>query len=412
MLRREACELSRNRAVLRGLACVIAVACIMATARAEDLIRPGVSRLTIKPRVTVSGRAATLADVLWLREADPQLAARLGGEVVLQAQPGSPEATISHSQIVEKLESLGVNPARVLVGGALQCRVSFGPTEGSAATAGAAASLSRSAEPASGGSIAARSGPSGSRVVESTAGIVGTGDLPSTVPGAEPGAGTSATVGATEQTLADAIRAALQRGLGSGVRSIDVAFERVGAEFLELTSPPFEFDIRTGADAGRLGMREITVALRRDGRQLRTLRIGVQVRAVRAVVTAARAMNVGAIVRREDLQLQERVFDGTQEVGRNEIEPLVGHQVKRFIPAGEMIRADHLKAVDLVKRSTPVTVLGDGAAVSLRVVGVALDAGGYGDVVRVRLGEGRNDRREVRGIVTAVSTVRIMADPQ
>ncbi|MBK8914414.1 MAG: flagellar basal body P-ring formation protein FlgA [Phycisphaerales bacterium] len=218
--------------------------------------------------------------------------------------------------------------------------------------------------------------------------------------------------GAAGQTLADAIRAALQRGLGAGVRSIDVAFERVGAEFLELTTPPFEFEIRTGADSGRLGLREITVVLRRDGRQLRTLRIGVQVRAVRTVVTAARAMNVGAIVRRDDLQLQERVFDGTQEIGREEIEPLIGQQVKRFIPEGEMIRADHLKAVDLVKRSAPVTVLGEGTAVSLRAVGVALDAGGYGDVVRVRLGEGRKDRREVRGVVTAVSTVRILADPQ
>ena len=86
---------------------------------------------------------------------------------------------------------------------------------------------------------------------------------------------------------------------------------------------------------------------------------------------------------------------------------MIGQQVKRFVPAGELVQPDTLKAIDLVQRSRPVTVLGAGGPVEVRLSGVALDSGTYGDSVRVRLGESPRGQQLLRGVVTAVGTVRI-----
>ena len=72
-----------------------------------------------------------------------------------------------------------------------------------------------------------------------------------------------------------------------------------------------------------------------------------------------------------------------------------------------MIRPGNLKSVDLVRRSQPVTVVG-GESVSIRLNGEALDSGGYGETIRVRVGNSRSNRREVRAMITGVGTVRLV----
>ena len=79
----------------------------------------------------------------------------------------------------------------------------------------------------------------------------------------------------------------------------------------------------------------------------------------------------------------------------------------KFIPAGQMVRRSALKSVDMVRRSRPVSVIGSTTSIQVHVTGVALDSGGYGESVRVRLGDSRKDRRVVRGVVTGLGTVRI-----
>jgi flagella basal body P-ring formation protein FlgA len=76
------------------------------------------------------------------------------------------------------------------------------------------------------------------------------------------------------------------------------------------------------------------------------------------------------------------------------------------VPVGQMIRRDDIKHVDLVRRSQPVTVTG-GDNVRIRITGDALDTGGLGDTIRVRLGKSRRSQRVIRGVVTGVGMVRL-----
>lgn len=321
--------------------------------------------LRLRPQAASSTDVPTLAEVLDLSGADEALITQLADQPVFVKAPGGAEATVTHQEIGQRLRALRVNPARVLLGGARACRIALPLPEPPAA--------------------APREHDSAA-LVEATAPAAATGDA----------------------TLADHLRTHVMDELRGQGGAVDVAFERAGMDFLELTSPPWEFAIRSvGSD--KLGARELSVTLRRDGRVERAVRIGVRVTMVKPVVVARRPLNAGATLRADDLVLEERLFDGRNEPGADALEPLVGQQVRKFIPAGSMVRPGDLQQVDLVKRSRPVTVLSDVGGVQLRVSGVALDSGTFGETVRVRLGEGRRDVREIRCQVTGVGTVRMLS---
>lgn len=352
---------------------------------ADELVRPAVSNLTIRPRVTVPGRVATVQDVLSLRDADPRVATEIGTMTIVEnGSTAGTTLSVSHKQIVDRLEQLGVNPARVTVGGALECKVTF---QGAANAPGAPQSA-----------VTPRTGSANSTPGAAAAPAP---DSQSILRDAPPSEGA---------TLATAIRETIRREFGNRVANVEVEFERAGQEYLELTTPPFSFDIRSGADRERLGIREISVTIRRDGRTVRTVRLGANVRASRRIVVATRPLNVGTTLKREDLRLEERLFDGGQDLGHDQIELLIGQQIVRFVSVDTMLQTKDIKSVDLVTRSSPVTVTRDGGAIQLRASGIAMDAGGYGEIVRVRLGDNRKDQRVIRAVVTAPGTVRVIED--
>ena len=184
-------------------------------------------------------------------------------------------------------------------------------------------------------------------------------------------------------------------------------FERAGAQYINLTTPPYEFDVR-GVGRAKLGPRELRVTIKRDGRTERTTSLFVSVRLIKPVVVARGPLNVGMFVRPDDLALEERSFDDLAEVGIDALAQATGQQVKDYVAPGEMLNTDDLTMVDLVKRSRPVTLVGGSAGVSAQLSGYALDSGGLGDHVRVRLGNLRQDRRVVRGVVNGLGTVRLL----
>jgi flagella basal body P-ring formation protein FlgA len=342
--------------------CAFAVV-FSATSAADELVKPdAVSTLRLRSHVTVVGETATLADVLIFGDADPRLIAELGDKrVPVDAKPPA-QVEISHEKLLQRLAELGVNRARVLLAGASVCELTLAPPE-------------PASKPEAG-----EGGATDSRLVRE--------NLP-----------------ADTETLADVIRRKLTDDLSSLGGTPEIQFEAASREFLELTTPPFQFTIKSGKSA-TLGLREVLVTLYRDGRMQRTIRLGVHVRLARQVLVAAKPLNVGGYVTRDSVQLANRVFTSNEDMGLQHPEPVVGQQVRQFVPAGQMVRTKDLQAVDLVKRSKPVTVEG-GGSVNIRVNGVALDNGGYGESVRVRLGDNKKNKREVRGVVTGVATVRL-----
>ncbi len=333
------------------------------SAPGDELVEPAVSLLKLRPRAVVAGPAVTFGDVLDFTAADERLAALLAGRA-LREPAGGGAGVVTHAQVVEQLAQLGVNMARVLVSGAARCEVQL---EAPAASAG-------------------ERGP---------AGVPQAGEAPLL---RETGG---------DGSLAARLRSFVENecaGLGGRV---EIDFERASTDLLKLTSPPWEFSVRSG-DRQRLGLREFVVSLRRDGQTQRTVRLTGRVRLVRPVLVARQPLNRGSYVRPDDLALETRVFEQDGEVGVDRPQALVGCQVVQFVPAGQMVRRADVKPADMVVRSQRVRVLHKEGGVRVDLGGVALDAGTWGDTVRVRIGDTRHERRIVRGVVSDFGVVRLV----
>ena len=331
-----------------------------------------VSRLQLRARASVGGKAVRLADVLSFAQADPRLVEQIADQPA--TAPGVGAATkvvISHEQVVRRLGELGVNLSRVLVSGALRCEVTLESQVELRATRATTQAAAGAGDPA--------------------------GRLPPTLSTPDAAGG---------KTLADVVRAFVSRELAALGEVTDLSFERAGQPYLELTTPPWEFGV-TSAGGDKLGLREFRVVIRRDGRLHQTVHLMAQVRVARQVVVAQRPLSIGNTIRREDLAFETRVFDRDGPLGITRVEEAIGQEVKRFIPSGELVQPDALRARALVRRSQPVTVTGAGRSVQVQLTGEALDSGSYGDTVRVRIGDNRRQQQVLRGVVTGVSTVRL-----
>lgn len=372
-----------NSRVLLSATCVLALFVLGTTAAAET----HVNRMKLRPAVTVDRLPIMIADVVAFVDADAALIDKLGDERVTDDARGAAHLTITHEAIVKRLEALGVSPASVLVEGAAACEIS----------------LTQAAKPAPNGSARKAATPvektsPAPRAKEDVVLAVDEQPLDSDV---------AATRSSDGRSLADEIRALVNRDLAPLGGTGEVAFERAGREFLDLTTPPFEFAVHA-LGREKLGMREFRVSVRRDGHLQRAVTVAARVRLVREVVVAKRPLSLGNFIREGDVALEPRVFDDDDRLGLEAVEKAIGRQVTKFVPEGEMLPADGVKAVDLVQRSRPITVLSQSGGVQMRLSGIALDAGSYGETVRIRLGEGRGARQQAQGVVVATNTVRLV----
>lgn len=320
-----------------------------------------VSRLRIRPRAVADREKVTLADVVDLAQADPVLLETIGMLELAPTVAARGKRVVSHAQIVRCLNDAGVNMGRVLVCGAARCEVVQPATSGSS-TAAAPLLRERSSGPQRGA-----------------------------------------------RTLADLLREHINAELAELGGTAELQFDRAGQEYLALTTPPWDFKV-TGIGPEQLGLREFRVLIRRDGRVQQTARVYAHVRLTCPVVIARRPLSLGNFIRHDDVDVVTRVFDSGQTIGLRTAGEAIGQQVKQYVPAGGMVTARDIKAVDLVRRSRPVTVVGAADNVHVRLTGVALDSAGYGESVRVRLGESRRSRQQVRGVVTGLGTVRLVED--
>ncbi len=348
-------------AFLRACPLAIVLGMVVSTAASAE---PNLLRLKLRSSVETTAAPVSLAEVLTCPACDAAVLEKLAQHPARLDAAGVQRFTLTHAQVVERLESIGLHPGEFLLEGAAACEV-------------------RIATP------------------------------PPVVSPAEQGDGSKVRLASREwrqpgesRTLAAQIRAHVDRELSALGGSSELDFERAGQDALQLTSPPWEFDVRS-VGREKLGLREFRVTIRRDGRAHRTVQVFARVRLVREVVVTRRPLSLGNFVKEDDLALERRVFDETTELGLTEIGRAVGQQVRKFVPAGGLVTSGALKSVDLVQRARPVTVLAGGEGVQMRLAGVALDAGSFGQTIRVRLGEGRSARQQLQAIVVGPATVRL-----
>jgi flagella basal body P-ring formation protein FlgA len=313
-------------------------------------------RLKLRAQATVT-QALTLGDVLSFRGADPALRTALADAPIFAVEQAARVRNVTFEQVEAALRSSGANLAQILLVGSATCRIEW------------------------------------RQPVETEA------------PAADP-----LLVRPADGGAARTLRAALQQHVAEELRELggtpELVFERASEPYLDLTAPPWTFSIRS-RQRGELGLREFRVVIRRDGRTQRTVDVIARVRLAKEVLVAAQPLNVGMFVSGDDVVLEKRVFERTGRIGLDDAAAVVGQRVRKFVPAGQMVRGADLETVELVRRSRPVTIRGAGEHVRIRVTGVALDSAGFGETVRVRVGDTRQNRQVLRGVVTGLGTVEL-----
>jgi flagella basal body P-ring formation protein FlgA len=374
---------ARHAGAVAGVLAAVLAALVPAAA-ADFPAQAEPVRVYVRPGASVDGTQIMLSDVLVLRSGDARFFDRLR-TITIPLGPGG-TARITHDQITTALHQAGINVGDVLLSGAAVCEVTRAePADDVEPVPAPVASRQKPALP----KRPTRLARPGAKIAEDSVVLADDEEAGGAV------------------TLADVLTTYVNSQLKDGDATATLQFEAASRDFIELTTPPFDFVIQDGKTQGFGGLREFRVAIQQDGITQRNVQLFARVTITRKVLVAASDLAIGAFVKPGDFVLEERTFAADDKSGMSRPEAVVGQRLKRFIKRGEILSADDLRPEPLVQRSRPVTVLSSASGVSVRLTGVALDNGLMGETVRVRIGPDRGPRREARGVVTAVGTVQL-----
>lgn len=318
-----------------------------------------------------------LSDVCELRGFDADLERVLRDTTVMPAPAPGQSVVLPQRTIREALRASDVNMALVTVGGAARCEVSRPDRRSLARTA------STPHEP--------------SRTTGATA-------------SAPPGASSSVPPGAisTESTLRSAVIQFFHRELARYRGRADVTFDRSAQQMLELSSPPYTFQVRRRGSSP-LGLVAVEVDVLTDRAVVQTVPLVAQVALARDVVVARRAINQGATVGAADVETTPLRFGRVEALGLLDADQIIGQRAKRFISSGSMIELPDVESVPIVVRGQLITLVSVVGGIEVMTTGKAADDGLFGDTIRVRAADNR--RVEFDAVVIGPARARVGAVP-
>jgi flagella basal body P-ring formation protein FlgA len=183
----------------------------------------------------------------------------------------------------------------------------------------------------------------------------------------------------------DAIReAARQFVLAQDSGAQDTARVRVGDldPRLRLSRCDTELQASFLVSGSRPGSRTVRVAC--TGSKPWSLYVPVSVRRIDAVVVLVRPVAPGALLRPEDLRVEERDIGRLAAGYFSDPGQLVGKEMRRSLGVGQAVSRLAVTSPTLLRRGDRVTFLARGGGLEVRMEGEMLMDGAAGDRVRVR----------------------------
>jgi len=132
-----------------------------------------------------------------------------------------------------------------------------------------------------------------------------------------------------------------------------------------------------------VGSRYFIVRFRLDGRLVRNVTVRGDLDATAPVVTAARDLDRGTRLGKDDLELREKDITRSGEFFTS-LDKAAGKRVKRDIDAGDIVEHRKVARPILVKRGEVVTMEASRGALVLMAKGVARSKGKEGETIKVR----------------------------
>jgi flagella basal body P-ring formation protein FlgA len=143
-----------------------------------------------------------------------------------------------------------------------------------------------------------------------------------------------------------------------------------------------ELQARFLVSGSRSGSRTVRVAC--AGSKPWSLYVPVRVRRIEAVVVLARPVAPGAVLRLQDLRVEERDIGRLAAGYFTNPEQLVGKEMRRSLGVGQPVSRLAVIAPTLLRRGDRVTFLARAGGLEVRMQGEMVTDGAAGDRVRVR----------------------------
>jgi len=188
---------------------------------------------------------------------------------------------------------------------------------------------------------------------------------------------------------------------------VSVDFGHAAEAMLDLSGPQYAFDIRRRCPRA-LGLVELEIAVLENDRTVQKVELQPIVSLSRNAVVARRAINQGAEIGAEDVELVEMTLDRLEFSGVSELDSAIGRRAKKFLPAGTQLDPRDLETVPLVKRGQLVDVCSAVGGVSVVTAAKAMEAGTNGDTVELR--DPQRKGRTMFGVVTGPRRVELLPD--
>ena len=208
---------------------------------------------------------------------------------------------------------------------------------------------------------------------------------------------------AYQDVSGEEIRGAVEReaasllGAGEQLRTVDVG----GAARI----PPGPYDVRVlrpSAASARAPRRRVDVELVQEGSVVATVAARLEVGVTGPIVLLRHAVARGAVLRADDLVVEERELTGVPSSVVTTLADVVGKETRAALPANAPITLTALASPLLVRRGDVVTIIVETPGMRLSTPGEALEPGAAGAQIRVR---NRKSQQEIaaqvveRGIV-------------
>ncbi len=152
---------------------------------------------------------------------------------------------------------------------------------------------------------------------------------------------------------------------------------------------------------------QIRLTVQCNGEKPWTLYVPVEVRRKLPVVVAASAIARGTPMHTEVLKLEVREVTGGGQNYYLDPSELAGTAARRMLQPGEVIDANDISTLKLVKRGQKVALITHAAGLEVRTTGVAMADGGEGERIPVR---NPRSKRVIYGRVSGDGEVEVRKD--
>lgn len=316
----------------------------------------------VRGEATVHGSAVKLRQIARWAEVDRGAMDEVGDLIVLNIPADRTSATIDLDALKQTLGDAGINVGQIQFAGARVCQViRVDPQVETAVEQAVKVHLAKvnASEPARPPAVASS--------------FVAPLDRPQAY-----------------RTLREVLTAELAERFNLDPEALQIRFDGKDEKTLGLSEPAFKFNVSPGKERN-LGTIVWNVGVAGGAGAEQKVKVTATARAWQNQLVTARAVSFKQIFKADDVQERRVLVDRLDGEVSLKAEQVVGQQAARDMGPGWVLGSKLIDPVQLVRMGQLITVTVDKGGVSLKWVAEAREAGAYGQVIRVRKPQTREE---------------------